>query len=176
MTQLWQCNDSGNGQNHINVLDNGHNGINALDNGHNGINEVDNGHNGINKLVNVHMQKEIRIVEIPTNLESALSPPSFTHQTKPFHNPPLVGPIPINLHKPDDLDPTTHHFPKPVTQPELPSYRVELPENDADSQSIIIPIAGLSPVSAVTSGLNRIHLKHHQDPLEEDLVLNPTKK
>ncbi|KAI9087576.1 hypothetical protein K1719_030446 [Acacia pycnantha] len=82
------------------------------------------------------------------------------------HNSPISASAPI-----------TQHLPEPMDIPVSPSYHVEFPENDdVDPPLLPLPISGLSPLSAVTTGLNRIHLKRHHDPFEDDQVLNPTKK
>ncbi|KAI9125579.1 hypothetical protein K1719_002997 [Acacia pycnantha] len=145
-------------------------------NGQKRVQDLSNGQSSINDLVKAHMEKEITIVEIPTNMEAGITPPSYAHHSSPSHNSPLDGPNRNYFQTHIDSVPATSHHPKPVTLPCTHNYRVDFPDKDEDPQTLILPISGLSPISAVTKGLNRIHLKRHQDPLKEDQLLNPTKK
>ncbi|KAI9117944.1 hypothetical protein K1719_011086 [Acacia pycnantha] len=55
-------------------------------------------------------------------------------------------------------------------------HPVEFPYNETDGQTSIIPFSGLSPISAVTSGLKQINLKRPSVPLDEDQRPTPLKK
>ncbi|KAI9110652.1 hypothetical protein K1719_018518 [Acacia pycnantha] len=105
-----------------------------------------------------------------------------THQPSPNSDPgnqqPTTIPGPVTHNPPiSDSAPATQHLSEPVDIPVPPSYHLEFPEND-DAEPSLLPlsISGLSPLSAVTSGLNRFHMKRHHDPFEDDQVFNPTKK
>ncbi|KAI9086058.1 hypothetical protein K1719_032135 [Acacia pycnantha] len=55
-------------------------------------------------------------------------------------------------------------------------YRVESPASKNEGKSALTPIVGLSPVTAVTTGLRLINLKQLPDPLDEAQRPNPPKK
>ncbi|KAI9081207.1 hypothetical protein K1719_036829 [Acacia pycnantha] len=135
-----------------------------------------NGQASNNYLVNAQMRKEITIIEIPTNMETGVtSPPSAPHSSHSQISP-LNEPIRNDSQPHIDPDPATSHPPFTVTPPDTHKYLVDFPDKDIDPQPLSQPIIGLSPISAVTKGLNQIHLKRQQDPLKEDQLLNPTKK
>ncbi|KAI9109822.1 hypothetical protein K1719_018863 [Acacia pycnantha] len=129
-----------------------------------GNSDKSNGHESIKDTVNVNFQREITIVEIPMFVETIMVDPPFPQpsqppQPQPFQKLPLGVMNPINIQLPPDPDHNLSPYLVPTTQPESPHYRVDFPDHEAIPQSAIIPINGLSAISAVTSGLNRIHLK-----------------
>ncbi|KAI9091356.1 hypothetical protein K1719_028167 [Acacia pycnantha] len=124
------------------------------------------------------MQKEILINENHSSKQPMrdylIPPPSSLY-------PPLLSPSEI----PPPNNPQTgiHSYPpnrtcfEQIAQPNILPYSVEFPDPEADQVPTPLPLAGLSPISAVTNSLNLFHLKRCQDhPLEDELVLNPTKK
>ncbi|KAI9121440.1 hypothetical protein K1719_008473 [Acacia pycnantha] len=84
-------------------------------------------------------------------------------------------------------NPSQPLYPQPMvhmiaTSPESSSlikntcYLVESPSSVPETTANITSHAGLSPLSAVTSGLNRIQLKRQQDHLEMELNPTPMKR
>ncbi|KAI9128322.1 hypothetical protein K1719_001315 [Acacia pycnantha] len=86
----------------------------------------------------------------------------------------LIGHLNKNISQ--EHPPALPAHPLPSTPPPNKDYQVYFPVTEIDAPTTSLPITGLSPLSAVTFGLNRIHLKHRPDLLEDDLTLNPTKK
>ncbi|KAI9120436.1 hypothetical protein K1719_007469 [Acacia pycnantha] len=141
-------------------------------------NEVDlgNGQDIKSARANSSTKQEIngKMISSITDLMGAnqITPPS----TLPLHQNPTVIPPPIIAQTPIHLDPPNLSNSEPITQPDSLPYRVEFPDHDADPMPTPLPLAGLSPISAVTTSLNQFHLKRSHDPLEEEPLLNPTKK
>ncbi|KAI9118986.1 hypothetical protein K1719_009661 [Acacia pycnantha] len=55
-------------------------------------------------------------------------------------------------------------------------YHVDSPASENEGKSTVIPLMGLSPVTAVTAGLQLINLKRLPEPLDEAQRPNPPKK
>ncbi|KAI9112083.1 hypothetical protein K1719_016979 [Acacia pycnantha] len=124
---------------------------------------------------NSDMQKEIQAPEIPTIRELITDIPFSFPQSPPSHQYPTVMSPPFTSQTLATRQPTAHHRPVPITHIATTSYRVEFPDHDTDPPTATLPVAGLSPISAVTSSFNRIHLKRSPDP-QDELSMNPTKK
>ncbi|KAI9089696.1 hypothetical protein K1719_028989 [Acacia pycnantha] len=112
-------------------------------------------------------------VEFPSN-ELTVEAPKIQPEFKPLPNSPSENIQDINIPIPDTQG--QHRSPRLDSSNHIPSYRVEFPSNEIDGQTAIIPFAGLSPISIVTSGLNQINLKRPSVPLDEDQRSNPPKK
>ncbi|KAI9108303.1 hypothetical protein K1719_020786 [Acacia pycnantha] len=66
---------------------------------------------------------------------------------------------------------------KPGPTNQAPLYRVDFPAIDVEEPRAIIPFVDLSLINAVTSGVQNISLKRHQESLEEEArSFNPPKK
>ncbi|KAI9095395.1 hypothetical protein K1719_026429 [Acacia pycnantha] len=85
----------------------------------------------------------------------------------------------LNLH-PNQIPPNPEHTiitsPESATLIQRPHYRVEFSNTEPHIQPPLNPLAGLSPISAVTTGVNRIQLKRSQDPCESDQNPSPLKR
>ncbi|KAI9114231.1 hypothetical protein K1719_014881 [Acacia pycnantha] len=64
--------------------------------------------------------------------------------------------------------------PSPANQP--PPYQVEYPTSEAENSKALVPFVGLSPLSAVTTGVRNLNIKRAQDAEEDDWLSNPPKK
>ncbi|KAI9082118.1 hypothetical protein K1719_035858 [Acacia pycnantha] len=100
-------------------------------------------------------------------------PPKYGNREVKCTNPASSSMIPKYPAKPD---PSSTRQPSTLYPTPNKDYQVYFPVTEIDAPTTSLPITGLSPLSAVTFGLNRIHLKHRPDLLEDDLTLNPTKK
>ncbi|KAI9088222.1 hypothetical protein K1719_029943 [Acacia pycnantha] len=98
--------------------------------------------------------------------------PKIQPEIKPLPNSPSENIQVINIPIPD----SQHRSPCLDSNKYIPPYRVEFPYNETDGQTAIIPFSGLSPISAVTSGLKQINLKRPSIPLDEDQRPTPPKK
>ncbi|KAI9103602.1 hypothetical protein K1719_023225 [Acacia pycnantha] len=125
-----------------------------------------------------HMQREIKIMEIPVIMEPSSESPNITPLLVPGCQSTTDGHQEVcnrnllNL----QLDPNIPDRSDPIIQSPNCPYWVEFPQTEMDFQTTRDPLMGLSPISAVTSGLNRIHLKRTLELLDVDQPLNPTKK
>ncbi|KAI9086107.1 hypothetical protein K1719_031940 [Acacia pycnantha] len=123
---------------------------------------------------NAHMQREIKITKIPIILEPLItcpnSPQKSTQGQQSLTNEFQV----INNTTPLNLVHTVLDDLVPITQLLNPDYRVEFPLTEIAASikiavlTTIAPLLGLSPILTVTSDLDRIHLKHRLDLLEDD--------
>ncbi|KAI9117423.1 hypothetical protein K1719_011589 [Acacia pycnantha] len=64
--------------------------------------------------------------------------------------------------------------PPPANQP--PPYQVEYLTSEAENSKALVPFVGLSPLSAVTTGVRNLNIKRAQDAEEDDWLSNPPKK
>ncbi|KAI9086222.1 hypothetical protein K1719_031676 [Acacia pycnantha] len=105
----------------------------------------------------------------------------------------LMGPTNNSLHSNSDTSTVVYSTPSQAynptsmthaiaTSPESSAlimnqqYLVESPPSVPEMKAAGTPLAGLSPLSAVVSGLNRIQLKRHQDQLEMEMSPIPPKR
>ncbi|KAI9109020.1 hypothetical protein K1719_019975 [Acacia pycnantha] len=135
-----------------------------------------NGLMNVNCEIPAQVQREIRITEITALKEPTTEDPESPPKVMPFQQSLAGGIIPIIINEPLPPDSSTPISPKSPPPNKDQSYRVESPGTATDVYSAIIPFPGLSPLSAVTTSLNRINLKRSLDFLDEDTTLPLSKK
>ncbi|KAI9085702.1 hypothetical protein K1719_032308 [Acacia pycnantha] len=136
--------------------------------------ECDNGNMGHLMGDQVHNERRITITEITTLKETD----HVAHPSKPIsapnQQPHAEGAKPYSEQSTPVLqDPPSPKFIRQICQP---YYTVESPAKEKEIQSAIIPFLGLSPISAVTTGIYRINLKRTLELLEDDQSNKPSKK
>ncbi|KAI9113057.1 hypothetical protein K1719_015989 [Acacia pycnantha] len=136
-----------------------------------------NGTASIEDAVTEMIQREFEFPVSPSITElnpELLQPPpdSSTSPTIPMEAIYTIN-IPIPISQEPQHQPSLN-FSNSLNLPN--SYRVDFPDDENDGHSANISFVGLSPVSAVTTGLNRINLKRAPDHLAEDERPNPPKK
>ncbi|KAI9121114.1 hypothetical protein K1719_008147 [Acacia pycnantha] len=131
-------------------------------------NDCDNGNMELLIGNQVHNERGIIITEIPTVKYPCHEASPSTSTSTPNQQSQVRGSESIKIKEslpPKFQAPTSS---KPTPQVSQPYYTTESLAKEMETQTAIILFIGLSPISAVTTGIHRINLKWNLELLEDD--------
>ncbi|KAI9113091.1 hypothetical protein K1719_015616 [Acacia pycnantha] len=137
-----------------------------------------NGATRLNASFNDQIQRKAEIIDLPSIKELNPEKPPIKLPIQPdsalFLNSPIEV---INFTNPSPRTTQVQHRQSSrISINQTETYRVEFPDEEHDDHTTLIPFLSLSPIAAVTSGLNRISLKRSPEPLSDEESPNPMKK
>ncbi|KAI9117834.1 hypothetical protein K1719_011249 [Acacia pycnantha] len=121
-------------------------------------------------------QTEITITKLPDFTDPTIVQSSCHPHYTLSPSPTKEGPSYTTENLQPSQDHLTPNTSEPDKQTNIPYYSVEFPINESEEHTAIVPFAGMSPISGITSGLNKIQIKRSPDLLEPDQNPNPPKK
>ncbi|KAI9103593.1 hypothetical protein K1719_023216 [Acacia pycnantha] len=118
-----------------------------------------NGHILINSELNAHDHREILITKVPVITHPIQVNPGNQLPSTRIQSSAIGEFTPSKIKMPPTQESQSSISRNQTPQTNSPYYRVDFLASETDDQSALVPFAGLSPISAVTSGLNKIQLK-----------------